>query len=323
MVEKSSRDYYFDNAKFLLIILVVLGHFIQPVIGESVALYCLYKIIYIFHMPAFVFLTGYFMKHTKDHSKSIIKFSLLYLIMQTIYYFIMVDSNYISYSTPYWSYWYLLALVAWHLVFPHVKNIKGILAISFILGILVGHDSGFDTFLSLSRIFVFFPFILLGYFTKREHLVFLKNSKTKYIILAVSIICSYILLKYNLLDSELLFGRSSYVDMGYTTWYAGIYRLLAYSLSILYGFCFFIFVPTRQAYYSTLGRQTLNVYLMHGIVIRVLESVGFYNRFNTYPWYFLLIVISVILTFAFALISKIAGERKAEIVKHSGIGAIE
>src|SRR4029077_11373781 len=51
------RDSVIDNARFILIVLVVLGHFLTTMQG-SPALDVLYAWIYMFHMPAFVFLSG-------------------------------------------------------------------------------------------------------------------------------------------------------------------------------------------------------------------------------------------------------------------------
>lgn len=56
------RNAYFDNAKLLFIFLVVFGHAIQPFTEESRAIYTLYTWIYLFHMPAFIFLAGFFAK---------------------------------------------------------------------------------------------------------------------------------------------------------------------------------------------------------------------------------------------------------------------
>jgi len=55
------RDYFFDNLKAVLIFLVVLGHFLLPIHGESV-LVVVKRLIYVFHMPLFVFVSGYFAK---------------------------------------------------------------------------------------------------------------------------------------------------------------------------------------------------------------------------------------------------------------------
>ena len=57
------RDYFFDNARAVLIFLVVLGHMIQPYTSESNYMLALYLVIYSFHMPTFLFISGYFAKH--------------------------------------------------------------------------------------------------------------------------------------------------------------------------------------------------------------------------------------------------------------------
>ena len=65
MKERSS---FWDNYKGILIILVVFGHFIYE---SAVALSGsfandLFKFIYAFHMPAFVFCSGYFSLYSKQ-----------------------------------------------------------------------------------------------------------------------------------------------------------------------------------------------------------------------------------------------------------------
>ncbi|MBP3851842.1 MAG: acyltransferase family protein, partial [Erysipelotrichaceae bacterium] len=54
------RDYYFDNLKAVLIFLVILGHFLLPI--ETGPLCILKRWIYSFHMPLFIFVSGYFSK---------------------------------------------------------------------------------------------------------------------------------------------------------------------------------------------------------------------------------------------------------------------
>ena len=56
------RDAYFDNVKGILILLVVIGHLIEPFYLKSKFVESLYTFIYTFHMPAFIFLSGLFFK---------------------------------------------------------------------------------------------------------------------------------------------------------------------------------------------------------------------------------------------------------------------
>jgi len=76
------RDPYFDNAKFILIALVVIGHIMAPLMTHSTACKTLYIWIYIFHMPAFALISGYFAKNILQHNcrKTITKYLCLYVV---------------------------------------------------------------------------------------------------------------------------------------------------------------------------------------------------------------------------------------------------
>jgi len=56
------RDHYFDNVKGALIMLVVIGHFLLPM-ERTRFVGSLIHIIYLFHMPMFALISGYFAKH--------------------------------------------------------------------------------------------------------------------------------------------------------------------------------------------------------------------------------------------------------------------
>src|SRR5690625_7357700 len=112
-VRNMEREAYFDNAKLLLIFLVVFGHMIQPFIDGSRPLNTLYMWIYTFHMPAFIFLSGFFAKGSKGF-KDIIKLAqkllIPYFIFQLIYtgyYYLIGESNWqASLFYPHWSLWF-------------------------------------------------------------------------------------------------------------------------------------------------------------------------------------------------------------------------
>src|SRR5699024_6100572 len=63
------RDPYLDNARSILITLVVIGHVV-----ESIGSYwagALYTWIYAFHMPAFVAITGYFSRSFRNEPRQL------------------------------------------------------------------------------------------------------------------------------------------------------------------------------------------------------------------------------------------------------------
>ena len=84
------RSVYFDNAKAILIYLVVLGHLLSGYLGANEYLDTLYLIIYLFHMPAFIVISGHFsrkIKSIEDIKKLIKTLFIPYVIFQLIYSF--------------------------------------------------------------------------------------------------------------------------------------------------------------------------------------------------------------------------------------------
>ncbi|MBM6723845.1 acyltransferase family protein [Pseudoflavonifractor phocaeensis] len=76
------REFQYDNLRCLLIALVVLGHLLE-IAGEFPHKETLYTLIYSFHMPAFLFLSGMFARF--DRGKFIFGMALPYLVLQTFY----------------------------------------------------------------------------------------------------------------------------------------------------------------------------------------------------------------------------------------------
>lgn len=111
------RTAYFDNAKLVLIFLVVFGHMIQPFTDGSHGINTLYMWVYTFHMPAFIFLAGFFAKGlgNKKYITNLAKKLLLpYLIFQALfsgYYFILGHNDWqTGVFSPHWALWFLFSL---------------------------------------------------------------------------------------------------------------------------------------------------------------------------------------------------------------------
>ncbi|WP_240407250.1 acyltransferase family protein [Gracilibacillus halophilus] len=142
------REAYVDNAKVVLIFLVVFGHLIQPLKQEIEAVDAMYQWIFLFHMPAFILVSGFFAKGIgdTDYIKKIAKRILVpYMIFQVLYsgYYMMIGKNdwQSSFFDPNWGLWFLLSLFSWHMLligFKRLTPITGI-ALAFGIGLLVGY----------------------------------------------------------------------------------------------------------------------------------------------------------------------------------------
>ena len=82
------RDPFFDNAKFVLITLVVIGHAYTSLRHESEFIKSAYFLIYSFHMPLFILISGYFTKNFNkpEYFRKTISSALIpYLIFEAIF----------------------------------------------------------------------------------------------------------------------------------------------------------------------------------------------------------------------------------------------
>ena len=63
----SNRIALWDNLKFILITLVVAGHFADEIMDYTSIYSSIFLFIYAFHMPLFIFISGYF--HSDRNTK--------------------------------------------------------------------------------------------------------------------------------------------------------------------------------------------------------------------------------------------------------------
>lgn len=300
------RDYYFDNAKFILIFFVVFGHFIQSFINDNQNIYTLYKVIYTFHMPAFILISGFFAKgiaekgYIKKYAKKlIIPYLIFQLVYSIFYYFLYGKSTFaVEPLTPHWSLWFLISLFFWNiflLAFVKLKPIHGIL-LSFILGLAIGMIDWTSSYLSLTRTFVFFPLFLIGFYMKKDHFASVKTKKAT--ILAI-VIFTIVFIGFHLFPTvnyQWLFGSKSYEALGEGYFIGMAIRLFFYLLSFLMIFCFFACVPKKEYFFTKFGKSTLYVYLLHGFFIRLFRQSDLPDIFESPRSYVMIIIVSFLIT---------------------------
>lgn len=303
------REFYYDNAKFLLIFLVVIGHFITTFIGNGV-IEQIYIFIYLFHMPAFILVSGYFSKgfrrsgYVLKITKKILVPYFLFQIIYSIYYYVLLDKSEftIAILKPHWSLWFLLSLFCWHLLLFVFTKIKYSLLLAVLIGLIVGYFDGIGGYLSLSRTFVLFPVFLLGFQMKKEHFEKLTSNKGK-LLSAVAIVFMLFIIHYVLVDlpKEWMYGSKSYEKLG-AGWEGGIIRLLYYGMSLVMIYSFFAFVPKKEYFFSKWGARTLYVYLLHGFIIRYFRTTDLVPYIKETYSYYLLLIFAIMVTFV--LVSK-------------------
>lgn len=303
------RDYLFDNYKAFLITLVVIGHFIEPCYLNNDFLHTLKWLIVSFHMPAFIFISGYFSK--RELSFSVITHKLLvpYIVYEFIYYFFYIfvlhkeTGLYLMY--PKFSLWYLLALFVWRAVTPYVKKVPHYMIITITAGLLIGLSGMPDNYLSLPRILYFYPFFLAGVHFNRDMVTKLRQGHMR-VLSAVGIASFTAFLALaplcRTLSTKIFYGRYNYesLDLGMTE--GILYRLVCYAVSFAMTFAVMILVSERRTCYSYIGTRTMAVYLFHGLTYSFLkERTAILEGIHTIPASLLLVGCCVLLTAAFSI----------------------
>src|SRR5687768_15988383 len=86
---KRRRVPFWVNARYICIVLVVLGHAIQRLIYDSDNAFAFYLALYALHIPAFAIISGYFSKSGTPMNalmtRAILDISLPYVIFETLW----------------------------------------------------------------------------------------------------------------------------------------------------------------------------------------------------------------------------------------------
>ncbi|HYE11720.1 MAG TPA: CapA family protein [Patescibacteria group bacterium] len=278
------RSPYWDNIKGFLISLVVVGHFLWDYRGMGFARF-LVNFVYLFHMPAFIFVSGYLSKSDNSKSiKSIFKLVVTYIIFNTtmmIFSYVLVNTS-IQLITPVYSFWFLISLIIWRLIIRYVEKIKDIIIISIIAAIFIGFWSDVTNVLAIARTVVFFPFFLIGYklspdkinhfINKRKSLDYLKGIL---LLLFTAYMSSLFIFKYSALSEAdfLMQNYDSIADMFVRMIMLGIAGLMIMSIIFL--------TPKNQLrFLSKWGRNSLTIYILHRFFTLIFFKAFPINTFN-------------------------------------------
>lgn len=166
---------YYDNLRFVLVVLVVLGHAVINHASASPFIPSFIIFIYLFHMPLFLFVSGLFFsdKNIPNRAVCLIAYILIekYLMMYTNYYLYGTKEMYLFYEKE--LTWYLIALLSYLLITHWIEKLNPmvIFVVAVIIGCLEGYDGTIAGNQLISRLIVFYPFYYLGSVLSKEKIV--------------------------------------------------------------------------------------------------------------------------------------------------------
>lgn len=297
------KDLKLSNIKGLLIFLVVFGHLIEL---NKQNYYQLFVFIYAFHMPLFIFISGYLAKRIK--LSKIINLLLLYIIFQSFFdWFLYFIGEYktlsFHYGKPQFHLWYIVSMIFWYLLAWGLSKLNlsliGKLSIFFIMFIVcfisrqytgVVTDAVKDFYpnftsytLSYQRTISFAPFFFAGFFMTKENLhavyKFIKPSLAK-LLLIVTGTLTILFIEYTS-NLEWLFRGSFGIkrflanDESYT-----LKILLHYLLSAWICLLILISVNSKKSILTKWGDYSLGIFLFHPLFVFLIRRTEFMNEWS-------------------------------------------
>jgi fucose 4-O-acetylase-like acetyltransferase len=281
-----ARDPYFDNAKLLLVLLVVVGHAILAFEGPGQPLRALYLFIYTFHMPAFALLSGFFSSASPDDSRW------LRLTTRLLVPYFVFDTGYAVLAhllngtcelaleplVPYQGMWFLLSLFCWRASLPFLARLDHAIPVAFLVGLLAGYVEQLGHVLSLARTMAFLPYFVIGHFLERRHFDLLGSPKVRAAaIVVLASLLGLVLLLGDRVDDRWLLYKHTYRVLGYSGWTAFLPRAVVYGVSLLAAASALALVPRRRSFFNDAGARSMYVYVWQYVPLLLATYLGLFG----------------------------------------------
>ncbi|MWB98823.1 acyltransferase family protein [Agromyces seonyuensis] len=282
-----------DNARWVAIALVVVGHGILPLISVSDAAYSVYLFIYSFHVAVFVTVSGYFAKSGPLTGRTmrglLTDIVFPYVIFETIWTVVKwLVTGHFSYdlATPSWTLWFLIALAVWRVALPFLVLLRYPLLISIALSIAAGYSEAVDSTLSLTRIFGMLPFFVFGWSIRQQQLTgrwlalptrVAWRWRAGAIALFAAVLAVMPLgidLWRDLKLRRFLLYDEGFDDLGFDEPWSGLVRLVLLLVAMVLALGFLTLMPRVTTPFTRFGSATMYVYLLHPFFLYPFRESG-------------------------------------------------
>ncbi|MEV6331076.1 acyltransferase family protein [Streptomyces sp. NPDC051909] len=285
----AGRTAYFDNAKLLAVVLVVCGHFWEPLIGqpEQRHIKALYLLVYTFHMPAFILVSGFFSRGFTAQPRQIrrlvsgvlVPFVLWGTLLALFNGFVTDESVTIKPLTPVWVTWFLIALFLWRLSTPLWRNLRAPVTTATALFLAAGAFS-LGAQLSITRVLQFLPCFVIGLVMDPRHLARLREARWIKAAAVISFLtvggAAFVVAPD--FNAVWLYRSAGAPDLhvSYGHWVAE--ALVIHVVGLVLTAAFLVLVPSRRTWYTSLGAGTMCAFLLHAFIRQAMVATGLYER---------------------------------------------
>lgn len=265
------RTPLFDNIKAVMLILVVMGHTLDPFIEQQDSLFrYIMQYIYLFHMPMFAFVTGYFTKNAEKAREGAVKKILIpYIVAQCAYMLVallFISLGLVQYNAdvfraslllPTSPLYYLLCVFFWKIFIKDLNKLRWPVLFSVVVGVLISIIQNDEFHIGIGAAFSLLIFFILGVKCTKENI---KKIRKLPKIIGVIILCAGIIPAY-FLPYNFRNIRFTYHYVGLNSGIGIVYRLLFYIIAVLMIFAIINVMPEKHNILSRIGENSLLVYI--------------------------------------------------------------
>ncbi|MFJ8531990.1 acyltransferase family protein [Streptomyces sp. NPDC093591] len=281
------RDAFFDNVKYAAIVLVAVGHAWEPLRDGSRAVSALYMLVYAFHMPAFIVISGYFSRgfdgRPERLKRLVTGLVVPYVVFETAYTLFtrwtdQEPDRPVSLLDPLYLTWFLVALFLWRLTTPLWLRVRLPVPLALVVAMLATLSPSIGNDLDLQRALQFLPYFVLGLLLRPEHFRLVRRRSVR--IAAVPVFAGAFVVAYwavPRMTGGWFYHRDSAEELGAPAWYGVVMTPVLFVCSLLLVACFLAWVPGRRMWCTVLGAGTLYGYLLHGFVAQGAKFWGWYD----------------------------------------------
>lgn len=270
----NTRSSYWDNLKGILICLVVFAHFLYDFTGNT-AIDLIVFIIYVFHMPAFVFVSGHF---THDPPK-LRKLVTAFIIFQSAYLiceFKLLGA--IDILAPAYVCWYLVALIVWRLLARYIPRKAYIIPLFFLISLLTGLIPSIGNKFGLTRILSYFVFFALGLLLDEKTVSSIRKKVRPVFGIALFIAAAA---GSMIAKDTFCYNKNDMVMLEYSDLYMILGRAVLLVLASAFIMALIVIIPDKKSVISTLGKNSLAIFLIHRF-ITFIYSAAFRQTSNVW-----------------------------------------
>lgn len=278
---KAGRDPWFDNARWLAGSLVVVSHSTEAYLYSGSFSGWVYWSLWPMRLPVFTILVGYFtaaVPKPRDYSnllRMVIAPFAVITALHLLLNYVWSGSPSFNILSPEYTLWFLVGVIVWRLTGPLLMRLRHPLLVAVLIALVTGAFEGLSAF-RLHAVLSMLPFFVLGMLLRRDD-SWLRRRTARSAAVAAGAVAAWVgtmtvLYSLNLLHVVPVSRTKDYEDgiagnlIGMGSWLAVWIGAGLTALAVLH-----LMPRGRIRWISYIGAGGFTIYLLHGLVLRILR----------------------------------------------------